>query len=284
MEACAFMKSRITKRRVGWYVGMSFVVAIFLFPIIWMAVASLKPSSELFDIDRFSFFPKKFVSENYVRVLTKSRVPAYFLNSSIVALSATGISVVVASLGGYAISRFRTLDMRILGLSCLASQTIPGMMLVVPLFLFFKKLQLINTYQGLILAHTTFSLPFSIWMLRSYFDSIPAELEEAAMIDGCSRFGIFWRIVFPLCAPGVVAVAIFSFMVSWNEFLFALVLTQGERMRTLPIGIQNFITQFQYEWGSLLASGSVATFPILILFLLLQKYLVQGLTAGAIKE
>ncbi len=270
--------------KVIWYVVMIFVVLVFLFPIIWMVTSSLKPYSELFDVDQFSLFPKKLALENYTRVFTKSRVPAYFLNSLIVATFATVISIGAASLGGYAISRFKTLDMKIFGLSCLGSQTIPGMMLVIPLFLFFKKLHLVNTYQGLILAHTTFSLPFSIWMLRSYFDSIPLELEEAAMIDGCPRFTIFWKIVFPLCAPGVIAVAIFSFMVSWNEFLFALVLTQGEKIRTLPIGIQNFITQYQYEWGSLLASGSIATFPILILFLLLQKYLVQGLTAGALKE
>lgn len=256
------------------------VVAIF--PFFWMLSSALRPQAEIFR-KNISLFPPTPTLQNFVTVWNVTQFKAFLFNSILVAVTTTLIVVAISVLAGYALSRFRFRGRDFFGQAILVVEMLPGVLLVIPLFMIFKNLRLVDTRLSLIIAYTTFSLPFSIWMLRGYFDSIPAALEEAAMIDGCSRMGALWRVIIPVMGPGIAAVAINSFLLSWNEFLFALTLIQTDSLRTLPVGITTFMQQHYNRWDLLFAASTLASIPVLVLFFLLQKHMVRGLTAGAVK-
>ncbi len=268
--------------RAALWAGMLLVLLVTLFPFYWMVNTSLKPQNEVFQS------PPKFVSlswtlAGYARVLATRAVGRYFWNSAVVSAGSTLLAMVLSALAAYGFSRFRMRWERPLILLLLFTQMLPGTLLIIPYFQLMAKLHLINTYLALILAYASFALPFSTWMLIGFFRSIPLELDEAAMVDGCGRIKAFWRVILPLSLPGLVAVGIFTFLLAWNAYVFALVLTTDPKMFPLSVGIANMMGEYQVIWNEMMAAAVLATLPVFILYGFLERYLVQGITAGAVK-
>lgn len=268
--------------RLGQYIALGALTIFCLFPLAWIVVSSLKDLSETFRIPPI-WLPHRPTLQNFVTVLTLRSFGRYFVNSLIVSGATTLFSIVLASLAGYGFSRFRFPGARALMVTVLGAQMFPGLVLIIPVFTLASRVHLLNTYSVLILAYTSFSLPFCVWMMKGFFDGIPKELDEAAVIDGCTRMGVFTRVILPLSLPGLVATAIFSFLVAWNEFLFGVVLATRENMYVVTVGIASTIGEFQVRWNELMASAVLATVPTILLYSLLERYLVRGLSAGAIK-
>lgn len=258
------------------------VVVVLLFPFLWMVSTSLKPPEEVFT-PRPRWIPLNPTLRNFVNILGETPFPRYFLNSVVVAFVTMLLALVVTVFAGYALSRYRFRGKQAFSLWLLVSQMFPPMLLVIPIFVLMLKLGLYNTYASLIITYGTFALPFSTWMLKAYFDTVPLDLEEAAMVDGCTRLQALARVVLPLAAPGIVTVALFVFILAWQEYMFALTLTRTTDMRTLPVGISLFLGEYRVLWGSLMAGSVVVTAPVILLFSYLQRYIVQGLTLGAVK-
>jgi multiple sugar transport system permease protein len=208
----------------------------------------------------------------------------YFLNSVIASTFATLLSITVSVFAGYAFSRFRFPAKRAVLVFILASQMFPLVVLLVGIYILFRQLNLLDTYLGLILAFTSFSLPFSIWMMRGFFDTVPPELEQAAMVDGATRLQALLRVILPLVGPGVIAVGLYSFLNAWNNLLFALSLTSSQNMRTIPPGfLLTYVGEFQYQWADAMAGSVMVSLPMIVVFIFLQRYLIKGMTAGAVK-
>lgn len=265
------------------------VLGIFVFfavaPIIWMVVSSLLTQGEIVTGDYG--IPMHF--ENYIEMWRRVNFFQYFRNSFIICSATTAVALSIATLAGYAVSRFKFPGSNIFGVTVLATQMVPGIMFLLPLYLMFIKIQdtfeiqLINTYQGVVIVYSAFFIPFSIWILRGFFASIPTELEEAAIIDGCSRFGAFVRIILPIAKVGIIATGIYIFLMAWDELLFAWVLTTSADVATIPVGIRLYVGNYQNRYDLLMAAGCVTTLPVSIIFFGLQKYFVTGMTAGAVK-
>jgi multiple sugar transport system permease protein len=271
-------------RRVTKYILVVIALLAAVTPVYWMLTISLKHEVDQFAVPPrwFSFAP---TLEHYADAFVTRSFGQYLLNSAIVAISSTVCALVLGTLAAYALARFRLpfrLD-RKLALWILSTRMFPAIVTAVPLFLIMRDLRLLNTQLSLVIVYTAFNLPFVVWMMRGFFAEVPRDLEEAAMVDGDSRLGAFWRVVLPLVAPGLAATAVFCLIVSWNEFLFALVLTQTDAAMTLPVGIAGRVTQYEIKLGVMSAAGVVAMLPILIFALSVQKYLVRGLSLGAVK-
>jgi len=255
-----------------------------LAPVYWMITISLKT-----EIDQFAIPPKWFAFtptlQHYYDAFVTRSFAQYLLTSAIVAVVSTACALVIGTLAAYALARFRlpySLD-RKLALWILSTRMFPAIVTAVPLFLMMRDLRLLNTKLALIVVYTGFNLPFVVWMMRGFFAEVPRDLEEAALVDGDSRLGALVRVVLPLVTPGLAATAVFCLIVCWNEFLFALVLTQTDAAMTLPVGIAGRVTQYEIKWGVMSAAGVVAMVPILIFALAMQRYLVRGLSLGAVK-
>ncbi len=271
---------RARRRWILFFLGLG-IVLIVDFPILTVALNSFRTTESI--ITSHSILPNHPTLANYLYINTRTNFWGFLLNSGMVALSSTLLGIVLASLAGFAMSRFRA---RIIGpynQGLLIVQMFPLILAIIPLFIFFRRLQMVNNFIPVILVYTVTQLPFATWMLRSYFDSIPRELDEAAKVDGCSPLRIFVQIILPLATPGIVAVAIFSFLFSYNEFFISSVFLRDENRMTMPVGIQSFMQQYSTDWGSLMASATLAMVPTLILFLFIQKYMISGATAGAVK-
>jgi multiple sugar transport system permease protein len=268
--------------RITILVGAVVLVLLCLFPFLWMALSSVKTLRELYTVPPV-WFPEVPTFANYMKVLFASNIPRYFLNSTVISLGSTAIALALAIFASYGFARFRFRGKAGLQAFVLVGQLLPTAAIIVPLFITLRYLGLVNTYLGLILIYTIITLPLSVWMLTSYFRAIPVELEEAAIIDGASRLGILFRITLPLSLPGLVAIIVYAFVTTWNEFIFALVFAQDYRVKTLPIGLAEFSTEFNTDWGSVMAASVIMTLPVAILFLAMQKLFVGGLTAGAVK-
>lgn len=257
---------------------LALLLAFSLFPFLWAVLASLRPEEELFDAASF-----RLTAEHYAALFAERDFLVPIRNSLVVAGTTTLFCVIVGSLAAYALAR---LEMKgksaILGL-ILSVSMFPQIAIVSPLFLLLRSLGLIDTYPGLILPYLTFAMPLTVWLLVGYFRQIPPDLEEAARVDGATRWQVFTRVVLPLAAPGLAATAILTFLYCWNEFLFALSFTLGPERHTVPVAIALFRGQYQVPWGQVLAAAVVATAPAAALVLLFQRRIVQGLTAGALK-
>lgn len=262
--------------------GVLLLVAICLFPFLWMALSSVKTLRELYSVPPV-WLPEVPTLANYQKVLFASNIPRYFLNSTVISLGSTAIALALAVFAAYGFARFDFRGKAGYQAFILLGQLLPTAAIIVPLFITLRYFGLINTYLGLILVYTIITLPLSVWMLTSYFRAIPAELEEAAIIDGCSRLGVLFRITLPLSLPGVVAIVVYAFVTTWNEFIFALVFAQDARVKTLPIGIAEFSTEFDTDWGAVMAASMFMTLPVALVFLAMQKLFIGGLTAGAVK-
>jgi ABC-type glycerol-3-phosphate transport system permease component len=230
-----------------------------------------------------TFFPTLPTFENYYELMWKTSFTTYFKNSLIVAAGATVLSMVIGSLGGYTLSRFRYPGFRVFARITLLSYMLPSIMLVIPLYITIGDLGLVVTLESLIITNTTFTLPFALWLMRAYFATIPMELEEAAMIDGATRFQALMRVIIPLALPGIVSTSIFAFTHAWNEYLYALVFIHSDSLRTLPPGMGTFIQMDSvYQWGVLMSASVLITIPVLIFYMLVQRNLVAGLTDGGV--
>jgi multiple sugar transport system permease protein len=276
------MKLKLTQ--LSKYVLLIIVTLATLAPIYWMITISFKR-----EVDQFAAPPRWFgftpTLEHYADAFVTRSFGQYLFNSLLVAVCSTACAIMLGTLAAYSLARFRmpaNLD-RKLALWILSTRMFPAIVTAVPLFLIMRDLSLVNTRLSLIIVYTAFNLPFVVWMMRGFFAEVPRDLEEAAMVDGDSRLGALWRVVLPLVAPGLAATAVFCLIVSWNEFLFALVLTQTDEAMTLPVGIAGRVTQYGIKWGVMSAAAVVAMVPILAFALSVQKYLVRGLSLGAVK-
>ncbi|MEU3495070.1 carbohydrate ABC transporter permease [Kitasatospora sp. YST-16] len=263
------------------------VLAVFtLTPVAVMLSSSLKPLQDV--QGPWRWLPSHLTLRPYIDIWTTVPLAKYFTNSLIVAGSATALSVLIALLAGYAVSRYRFRGKKIFTITVLSTQMFPGILFLLPLFLIFVNIgnstgiALYGSRGGLILTYLTFSLPFSIWMLAGYLDSIPRDLDEAAAVDGCGPIRTLVQIIVPAALPGIIAVAVYAFMTAWGEVLFASVMT-NDQTRTLAVGLQGYATQTDVYWNQVMAASLVVSLPVVAGFLLLQRYLVAGLTAGAVK-
>ncbi|RQH01419.1 carbohydrate ABC transporter permease [Natrarchaeobius oligotrophus] len=268
--------------------AMALILIFALFPVYWMFVVSLRPREEAVSTNP-SLLLDSFYVENYVLMWQRFPLVDYFINSLIIAFATTALALFVASLAAYSFTRFSFAGKGKFGGAILGTQMIPGVLILLPMYLLFINIQtnvglpMVNTYHGVIFVYTTFAIPFAIWMLRGYFANIPASLEDAARVDGCTRFQALIRIVLPLAAPGIAATGMFVFLTAFNEVLFASVLASSD-VTPFAIGIQRFETQTQTYWGQMMAASTVATIPLIAIFVLFQKPIVDGLTSGSVKE
>lgn len=264
------------------YSLLAIFVTIVAIPLYWMVTTAIKTNKELYE--DFSYFPRRPTLENFTRVVVREGLLTNIRNSFTVASVTTLLTVIVSALAAFSIVRYRYKGREWIGRLILFKYLLPSAMLFIPLYVIVTALGLGNTQQGLILTYLTFTIPFCTWMLMGYFRGMPVELEEQAMVDGCTKFGAMMRILLPLSAPGLVASAIFSFTLAWNEFLLALVITMDQKTMTVPIKLSMMIVGDQYIWGQLMAGAVLASIPVGILYFIGQRFVVQGLAAGAVKS
>jgi ABC-type glycerol-3-phosphate transport system permease component len=275
------MEEQSRRHQTIMFVALAVITVIIDMPIITMLLNSLKSTAEI--LSSSSLLPLQPTLENFVSVGSRTNFPVFFRNSVIVAGGGTLLAVVVAALAGYALSRYRTRFTAAYSQLLLGVQMFPIILALIPLFIVFRGLGLINTFWSVILLYMVVQLPFATWMFRGFFDSIPRDLEEAAWVDGCTRLQALWRVVIPLTGPGTAAVVIFSFLFSYNEYLIANVFLRDQSVMTVPVGIQQFQQQYATEWGSIMAAATLAMLPTFILFLFVQRYMQYGAVAGAVK-
>ncbi len=278
-----------SRRRAGnralIYLGLTVYAVLAIFPLYWLITSSFKTGLELV-APTPTLIPLHPSLLNYVTVLSTGLIVDYFVNSIKVSVITTVCLVAIASLAAYSLTRFQYPGRSIIANSVLAAYMFPGILLAVPLTILYAGIGLINTHFGLILAYVTFGLPFALWLLIAYFETIPHEIDEAARVDGASHFGVYWRIILPLSMPGLVTAGIFAFLGAWNEFLLALVLIQQNELKTLPVGLALFLQGGPgdtIQWGGRMAAGVMVIIPCLVFFVLVSRYIVHGLAAGAVK-
>jgi multiple sugar transport system permease protein len=262
--------------------GLGAFFVFVTFPLYWMVVTSFTPERELF-IWPLRYFPVAPTLENYVVTLLRTDIPRYFANSLTVASLASASTLLVAVLGGYALARYQFRGKQVTLLIFLATQMMPIVVLIVPLFITFRTLGLLNTLYSLMIVYTVFNIPFCTMMMQGFFGGVPVELEEAAMVDGCNRFGAIVRVAVPLARPGLIATFLFAFIGAWNELLFAVMFLNTDANFTLPVGLYMFISKYDIHWGRMMAGATLALIPALIVFGVVQRYMVRGLALGAVK-
>ncbi|WP_433529407.1 carbohydrate ABC transporter permease [Micromonospora sp. CA-263727] len=278
----ATVKTRRTLAKAGVITGL-LVGGLFAgLPVLWLVSTSFKGNGEVFQS------PPRLVTEGfsldaYREILGNGVQLRFFLNSYLVAFAVTILTLLVAVLAGYAFSRFTFPFQKTINAVIVSVQAVPPITLVIPYFGLIVALGLYNTYAGLILTHMVFTLPYAIIMITAYLNTLPRELDESVKVDGGSGWTALWRILVPISVPGLIAVGVYTFMISWNEYLFALTLTRTDDMRTVPIGIQLLMGQHSYEWNQMMAMSVLGSIPVLVLFLFFQRRFIGGLTAGAVK-
>ncbi|MCO8265562.1 carbohydrate ABC transporter permease [Haloferax sp. AB510] len=283
--------THIVRERLVAYGLLGVYVLVIWFPIYFIFITSIKPTTAVLDVP-ISFIPSQPTVSNYVEIFQNRPFELYTLNSLIVASTTTLICITLGTVTGYSFSRYDFLGNKALLLSIVAARMIPPIALIVPFFTIMSNPPLIGGLTGslydtriaLILTYTFFNLPFAVWIMKNYFDGVPESLDEQARIDGCSRWEGFVKIILPMAKPGIAATAILSFIFSWNEFVFALVLTSSEQAQTLPIAVSLFVADDFVDWAHLAAGGMIAALPGILFGLFFQQYIVSGLTQGAVKE
>jgi multiple sugar transport system permease protein len=273
------------RRALYWsvhYLLIALYVLFALFPLFWLLKVALTPNELLYS-EGIRLWPSHASLEHFSFVLAHSEFPLFFRNSLIVSGATSILATLLSSACGYALSRFRFHGKSLLVALMLVTQMFPLVMLIAPMFRLLVPLGLVNTLTGLIVVYTAFNAPFATFLMQSFFDAIPRELEEAAMIDGATRFGAFSRIILPLTLPGIAATAGFVFTAAWSELLFALMLNSSAQASTFPVGLLSFVSKFSVDFGQMMAAGVLALIPACLFFLLIQRFLVRGLTAGAVK-
>lgn len=273
------LRHRIGARTALW-VAIALAVVYSAFPFYWLFVSSLTHPSRLFSGD---LFPSLFTLESYRELFATTPVLTWLTNSVLVAVIVTALTIAIAVLAAYSLAFYTSRLTQTAGKLILFTYMFPGVIIIVPTFGLLNRLGLIDSLVGLVLVELVLTIPFCTWMLRSFFVEVPKEIIEAGRVDGASTLRILWSLLLPVARPGVIAIGVFSFIFSWNEYLFPLVLINSDSGKTMPLGVAGFMGNLTVQWGPLLASGVVAVLPVLALFLFLQRYLVEGLTAGAVK-
>ena len=278
------MRARLRENHLVASVFSALLVAVYLFPVYWMVATSLKAQREIFAIPpKLVPWPPDF--EPYREaVLGNPDVARGVLNSTVIAIGTTALTLVLAAPAAYALARLRLRFTIAIGLALLISQMLPSINIALPLFVIFSRVGLVDSYLALIVANATVTVPFAIIVLRPFFLTVPGEVVEASRVDGSTRFGAFWRIALPLAGPGLITVAALTFLTAWGEFVFGLTLATSEEMQPITVVLSRIITQFGTRWNELMAVSTVVALPIVVFFILLQRYIVGGLTAGAMKE
>lgn len=266
-----------------WVYGTAALLATICgFPLAWLMLTSIKPDREIFTAVP-TFWTDTPSLDAYARLFEETNYLTYFFNSIIVAGSATLLTICVATLAAYAITRFRFPGRETIAGGMLLTYMFAPIMIIVPFFILMRGIGLTDSHVGLVLSYTTFALPFSMWLLRSFFQSIPIDLEHAAMTDGASRPQAVWYVIVPLALPGVIAVSIFTFIVAWNDYIFTFILITSDELKTLPVGLFDIYTSSVTDWGMITAAGVVITLPALVFFVFVQRYLIAGWGSGGVK-
>lgn len=270
-------------RRTAVYVAIGFFLVAFLFPVYWMLVSSFRDNTQLMSFPpHFSFSFENL--ENYSKIFSTPKYMQYFKNSLITSTGSVVVSLVVSVLASFSFSRYRLKCKNLLMTTLMNIQVFPVTVIIISLFTFYSSMGLLNTYHGLILADLIYSLPFTVWFLKSFMDTVPMSLDEAASIDGCSRLGVLTRIVLPVVRPGLIAIAIYTFLYAWDDFVFAQTIMKSPSMKTLPVGMaESFVGEYVYDYAGMMTLSVLASLPVVIGFIFAGKYMVEGLTAGAVK-
>src|SRR6478672_6931856 len=277
------MRKPFPARQVITYTGLTLFYIFLLLPSAWLVLSSFRNSDS---IQSGKLFPawSELTFRNYIETFQISNFVTYLVNSFVIAFSVMVLTVFLGSLGAYALSRFALKGKKLFMMAALLPQFFPHVLVLIPFYVVMSNLNLVDTHLGLILTHTSLTLPFALWMLTGYFNAIPIELDQAALIDGCSRMGVLFRILYPVAIPGLVVAGFFAFVVSWGDYLFVSILSQSNETQTLPIGLQTFMSSQQVKWGLITAGTVLAIVPTVIFFSIVQRRLVSGLTAGAVKS
>jgi len=259
------------------------VVLLVVFPLLWMTSTSFKPLTELYQLP-VEFLPLEWTTVHFETLLYETPFPLYFRNSAIVATMTTALVIIVATLGAHSIVKFTYRGRTMVAQMILFTYLLPSVVLVIPLYMMMSWLGIVNSMFSLVIAYTTFALPFALWLLRSFMSGIPPDLEYAAMVDGASRMTAFVDVILPQALPGIISTALFTFILAWNEYLYALVLINKDTSKTLPPGVITMLTsQFNIEWSMLMAAATMMSIPLIVVFTFLQKHLTRGFGAGAVK-
>lgn len=269
---------------IGRFLLLAFFLLAVVLPIYWMVVTSLKTNPEIINAQRLTYWPETFTTENYASLFRQFSYGGLLKNSLIVSVS-TGICVTLLSiLGGYSLARYKFRGKDTMLLFFLVTQMIPGILVIIPLYVILSQMGLINTHMGLFIYYLIANLPFCVITMRSFFERIPSSLEEAARVDGCGKLQSLWRIVLPIMFPGIVAVFVFAFIGAWNELIAGTIFISTPEMWTIPVGLKSLIGKYNVQWGVLMAGGVLALLPTAIMFAGMQRFVVEGLTSGAVKE
>ena len=273
-----------SRRQLLWTVGVSLLCAVLLFPFYWMLVTAVLPTSQVLAREPTLVPALSDISlRAFVVAFERKPLATWLANSLIVTVGATSISLVIASLAGYSLSRFRTRAQEFTGLTLLLTKMLPGSLIVIPFFIMASTFHLIDSLWALMLANAAVGVPFATWLLKGFFDGIPRDLEQAAMIDGCSHLSAFVYIIVPLARPGLAACAIYLAILSWSDFVFAKTLINDQAHWTITTGMVSFIGEHGIDWSALMAAGVISMLPMIVLFLLLEPFLVSGMTSGSQK-
>lgn len=281
MRMSAKQRSRLTT--LGLYLGLAAGLFFSCFPVFWMLTSSFKSNTEIFALPP-TILPKAFTLEAYSTIFADPVKIRFFINSYFVSGMVTVLTVVIATLAAYAFSRFRFRGKALLNIVIISTQTVPPITLLIPYFGMVVFFRIFDTYMALILTYLVFTLPYAILLMTGYLNTLPRELDEAVEVDGGSSLTALWRVIVPISLPGIVATAVYTFLLAWNEFLFALTLTKSTDMRTVPIGIQLLMGQHAFEWNQMMAMSVLGSLPLLVLYLLAQRYFLVGMTAGSVKS
>ncbi len=270
---------------VNWliFVFMIFFTIVTIYPVINVFTVSLRPGDRLLSTS-LEIIPDNATFDSYIKLFTETDFPRWIFNSTFISLVVTLTGVALASTAGYALSRFKFIGKKSAMLGIMTTQMFPATMLLLPMYIMLIKLGLLNSYLGIVIVYSSTALPFCVWQMKGYYDTIPFSLEEAARIDGCTRWQAFYKIILPLASPALVITALFSFMSAWSEYIVAAQILQDRKLYTLPIGLKSFQSNLTTEWGLYAAASIIVSIPVVILFIVLSKYLVSGLTLGSVKE
>lgn len=274
------MPNKLVKKTILSVVGLAIVIYS-AFPIYWMVVSSVRPPESL--LTEITLFPSVFTTEYYHNLLELTDYPAHFVNSVIVAGVTVVITMVLAVMIAYAVARYRVRGKKAIVIAMLYAYMFPPLLVAIPLYAFFIQIGLGDSLISLIAAHLTLTLPLGVWFLWGFFRNLPFQIEEAAMVDGCTRLGAFLRVVLPISTPGLITVAVFSFLLSWTDYTFAVIMISSDMNKTIPVGLASMIGSFDLRWGEVMAGSTLIAAPLLIVFTFLSKYFIQGLGAGAVK-
>jgi len=269
-------------RRLVVYAALTGVTLLMAFPIIMMVSVSLRPAIDTFSLPP-KLLPETIYIDAYVRVLENPQFRRFLLNSYLLGLAVTGLSLLIGTLAAFGFSRYRFFGDKAAKLFVITTQMVPTISLLIPFFGVIVWLRLYDTMWGLILTYLTFALPYAVIMMNGYLDTIPKDFDEAATIDGCSPLGVLFRVLLPVAMPGIISTAVYTFLLAWNEFLFALALTRSMDMRTVPVGISMMVGEFGLKWDEMMAFSVIGSLPVLVLFMLVQRFVVSGLAAGGVK-